>query len=57
LHFRTGRDPDEFAPFKTDYVVYHDDIGDYTNEPTMDGTAGTVYLTSHVGTAARPRDE
>jgi hypothetical protein len=37
--------PDEFAPFQNDHVVYHDDIGDYsTNEPTMDGTASAVLL-------------
>jgi endoglucanase len=36
---------DEFAGFQNNYVVYHDDIGDYsTNEPTMDGTAGAVLL-------------
>ncbi len=36
-------EPDEFAEFQNDYVVYHDDIGDYsTNEPTMDGTAGAI---------------
>jgi hypothetical protein len=35
--------PDEFAEFQNEYVVYHDDIGDYsTNEPTMDGTAGAI---------------
>jgi hypothetical protein len=35
--------PDEFAAFQNEYVVYHDDIGDYsTNEPTMDGTAGAI---------------
>lgn len=35
--------PDEFAEFQNPYVVYHDDIGDYsTNEPTMDGTAGAI---------------
>lgn len=34
---------DAFAPFQNDYVVYHDDIGDYvTNEPTMDGTACAI---------------
>ncbi len=34
---------DEFAEFQNEYVVYHDDIGDYaTNEPTMDGTAGAI---------------
>jgi len=36
---------DEYAPFQSDLVVYHDDYGDYsTNEPTMDGTASLVYL-------------
>lgn len=36
---------DEFAEFQTDYVVYHDDVGDYsTNEPTMDGTADAILL-------------
>ena len=36
---------DKYAAFQSDYVVYHDDIGDYsTNEPTMDGTASLVYL-------------
>lgn len=35
--------PDEFASFQNSYVVYHDDIGDYsTNEPTMDGTACAI---------------
>jgi endoglucanase len=37
--------PDEYAAFQSDLVVYHDDYGDYsTNEPTMDGTASLVYL-------------
>ncbi|MCF7801188.1 MAG: glycoside hydrolase family 9 protein [Candidatus Marinimicrobia bacterium] len=37
------RDPDEYAPFQSDYVVFHDDLGDYsTNEPTLDGTAEAV---------------
>jgi len=37
--------PDEYAGFQSDLVVYHDDFGDYsTNEPTMDGTASLVYL-------------
>ena len=37
--------PDEFADFQNSYVVYHDDIGDYsTNEPTMDGTACAIML-------------
>lgn len=38
-------EPDEYAAFQSNYVVYHDDIGDYaTNEPTMDGTAILIYL-------------
>ncbi len=42
--------PDEFAFFQNPYVVYHDDIGDYsTNEPTMDGTADTIYLMAFFG--------
>ena len=37
--------PDSYAEFQSDYVVYHDDAGDYsTNEPTMDGTASLIYL-------------
>jgi endoglucanase len=36
---------DEFAAFQNDFVTYHDDIGDYsTNEPTMDGTAGSMIM-------------
>ena len=38
-------DADEFARFNTGFIVYHDDIGDYsTNEPIMDGTASVAYL-------------
>jgi hypothetical protein len=41
-------DPDEFASVQNEYVVYHDDIGDYsTNEPTMDGTAGAILMMVH----------
>lgn len=37
--------PDELSAFQNSYVVYHDDIGDYsTNEPTMDGTACAIML-------------
>jgi len=43
-------DPDEFAAFQNDFVIYHDDIGDYsTNEPTMDGTAGAILMMAHWG--------
>jgi len=38
-------EPDELADFQNDFVVYHDDIGDYsTNEPTMDGTADSIFM-------------
>ncbi|MDP9277815.1 MAG: glycoside hydrolase family 9 protein [Gemmatimonadota bacterium] len=38
-------DPDEYARFNTGFIVYHDDVGDYsTNEPIMDGTANLSYL-------------
>jgi endoglucanase len=41
------RDSDEYARFNTGFIVYHDDIGDYsTNEPIMDGTASLLYLVS-----------
>jgi len=41
------KDSDEYAPFNTGFIVYHDDIGDYsTNEPIMDGTASLIYLIS-----------
>ncbi|HET8653938.1 MAG TPA: glycoside hydrolase family 9 protein [Longimicrobiaceae bacterium] len=43
-------DPDEYAPFNTGFIVYHDDFGDYsTNEPIMDGTASLEYLLSALG--------
>ena len=36
---------DEFARFNTGFIVYHDDLGDYsTNEHIMDGTANLAYL-------------
>ena len=42
--------PDEFAEFQTDQVVYHDDVGDYaTNEPTMDGTASAILMWAVTG--------
>jgi hypothetical protein len=38
-------DPDEYSGFNTGFIVYHDDVGDYsTNEPIMDGTANLSYL-------------
>jgi len=45
LLFVNLHDPDEYAPFNTGFIVYHDDIGDYsTDEPIMDGTANLAYL-------------
>ena len=38
-------EPDEYAPWNTGNIVYHDDYGDYsTNEPIMDGTAVLIYV-------------
>lgn len=39
---------DEYEKYQNNFIVYHDDYGDYsTNEPTMDGTASlTFYLSS-----------
>lgn len=45
VHHIQLRDPDEYAPFQSDYVVFHDDLNDYaTNEPTLDGTAEAIYF-------------
>ena len=39
---------DEFADLQNPFVVYHDDVGDFsTNEPTMDGTAGAILMIAH----------
>ncbi len=47
-------EPDEFAHLQNPFVVYHDDIGDYsTNEPTMDGTAGAIFLMAYFGMSAQ----
>lgn len=44
--------PDAFARFNTGFVVYHDDVGDYsTNEPIMDGTANLSYLLASLAPA------
>lgn len=41
-------EPDEFKAFQNDFIVYHDDLGDYsTNEPTMDGTADAIFIMAH----------
>ena len=46
--------PDEFAEFQNEHVVYHDDFGDYsTNEPTMDGTAGAIFMMAHFGESVK----
>jgi len=50
----TLNDPDEFAAFQNDFIVYHDDIGDYsTNEPTMDGTADAIYMMALIWKSCR----
>ncbi len=52
----TLHDPDEYAEFQSDLVVYHDDYGDYsTNEPTMDGTASLIYLLAAKEAEATPK--
>jgi len=39
------RHADAYAAMNTGFIVYHDDLGDYsTNEPIMDGTANLLYL-------------
>jgi hypothetical protein len=51
-------DPDEYAEFQSDLVVYHDDYGDYsTNEPTMDGTASLIYLLAAKEAEAKPKKQ
>ncbi len=43
----TLHNKDEYEKFQTDYIVYHDDYGDYsTNEPTLDGTASLILYLS-----------
>ncbi len=40
---------DEFEGLQPNYVVYHDDYGDYSsNEPTLDGTASLSYYFSYL---------
>jgi endoglucanase len=39
------RNPDEYAALNKGFIVYHDDLGDYsTNEPILDGTANLLYI-------------
>jgi endoglucanase len=48
--------PDEFERFNTGFIVYHDDMGDYsTNEPIMDGTASLVYLVAALSSRSSSR--
>ncbi len=50
--------PDEYAQFQNDYLVYHDDYGDYsTNEPTMDGTASLTYYLSSLQKSGNKSDK
>lgn len=47
----TLHDKDEYENYQNDFIVYHDDYGDYsTNEPTMDGTASLAYYLSSLST-------
>jgi len=46
---------DQYAPFNTGFIVYHDDVGDYsTNEPIMDGTANLAYVLAGWTVASSP---
>ncbi|MGM9803991.1 MAG: glycoside hydrolase family 9 protein [Muribaculaceae bacterium] len=41
---RNGAKPNNYEDFQMDYLVYHDNMHDYsTNEPTMDGTASLTF--------------
>ena len=41
---RNGNKPNNYDDFQMDYMVYHDNMHDYsTNEPTMDGTASLTF--------------
>jgi hypothetical protein len=47
-------DPDEYAALNTGFIVYHDDLGDYsTNEPIMDGTGMLTYLLAGLAPTSR----
>ena len=48
------RHDDALAAFNTGFIVYHDDLGDYsTNEPIMDGTASLIYLIAAMSGGSR----
>src|SRR2546426_242348 len=48
---------DVYAPFNTGFIVYHDDVGDYsTNEPVMDGTANLAYVLAARAPGAGPEE-
>lgn len=43
--------PDDYLNRQNPFVVYHDAVGDYsTNEPTMDGTAGSILMMAYFST-------
>lgn len=49
---------DEYAPFQSDFVVYHDDYADYsTNEPTMDGTASLTYYFGYLASKGNAKTD
>lgn len=44
IDIRNGFKPNNYDDFQPDYMVYHDNMHDYsTNEPTMDGTASLTF--------------
>jgi hypothetical protein len=49
------RKPDADSLFNGGFIVWHDDLGDYsTNEPIMDGTANLVVLMSALSSRTTP---
>lgn len=52
IHFNllglTLERPDDYVSRQNPFIVYHDAVGDYsTNEPTMDGTAGSILMMAY----------
>jgi len=55
---RNGAKPNNYDDFQMDYMVYHDNMHDYsTNEPTMDGTASLTFPLSTYQEEGRQQSE
>ncbi len=49
--------PDPFEKLQNNFVIYHNDVGDYsTNEPTMDGTAGSILMMAHYASKSKRKN-